>query len=146
MKFKIYAIGKCKDKAINSLIEDYLKRFSSKRLEIYEIKQSSSTEESYALFEKSTGTYRILLDEKGYQYSSTKLASHLCNVVRDAGGMPISFLIGGADGHSDELKAKVFDKLSLSKLTMPHMLARLFLVEQLYRANSIVKGHPYHRV
>lgn len=144
MKFRICAVGKCKDSNMLALMNNYIKRFSKHKFEIYEIKPTSSANESVDLLRASEGTHRILLDEKGKLYTSKDFASHL-EKIASSNSSAISFLIGGADGHSAELKSKIKDAFSLSKLTLPHMLARLVLVEQLYRANSILSGHPYHR-
>lgn len=87
----------------------------------------------------------VLLDEGGKQFSSTELASFLSRSRDDDGAREIAFLIGGADGHGEPARKACPTTLSLSKLTLPHGLARIMLAEQLYRAITIVAGHPYHR-
>ena len=86
----------------------------------------------------------IALDETGEQIGSTELAKRL-EAWRDAGTREARFLIGAADGHSPEDRASATLLLSFGRLTWPHMLARAMLVEQLWRATSIIAGHPYHR-
>lgn len=86
----------------------------------------------------------VLLDEYGKATSSLQFAQSI-REDRDGGVKSIAFLIGGADGHGAEAKAAAHRRLSLSSLTLPHGLARIVLTEQLYRAVSIVAGHPYHR-
>lgn len=86
----------------------------------------------------------ILLDERGRSMTSLAFAEAM-RVDRDGGVRSIAFLIGGADGHGDEAREAAQRTLSLSPLTLPHGLARIMLVEQLYRSVSIIAGHPYHR-
>lgn len=89
------------------------------------------------------GATHVLLDERGQHWTSTQLAARLQDWMRNAS--TVAFLIGGADGVDGEIRAKADLELSLSSFTLPHALARVMLVEQLYRAASILKGHPYHR-
>ena len=143
MKFRIIAIGKCKDKHLLNLIEDYAKRLQNK-LEIIEVNASTKEKEADSILAKLNGYHPVLLDERGKRFASLEFA----NFIKKSGesfGPKIAFCIGGADGHSDILKRKIRDHVSLSDLTLPHMIVRLILAEQLYRAESIIKGHPYHR-
>lgn len=86
----------------------------------------------------------VLLDERGRSMNSLALAKSM-REDRDSGVKHIAFLIGGADGHGEEARKAAHRQLSLSPLTLPHGLARIVLAEQLYRAVSIIAGHPYHR-
>lgn len=86
----------------------------------------------------------VLLDERGRSMTSLAFAEAM-RLDRDGGVRNIAFLIGGADGHGDEARSAAQRTLSLSPLTLPHGLARIMLVEQLYRSVSIIAGHPYHR-
>ena len=86
----------------------------------------------------------VALDEKGEQLGSAMLAKKL-ETWRDAGTRECRFLIGAADGLSDEERGSATLLLSFGRATWPHLLARAMLVEQLYRATSIIVGHPYHR-
>jgi 23S rRNA (pseudouridine1915-N3)-methyltransferase len=85
-----------------------------------------------------------MLDERGEQLTTTQLAGRLTRWQRD--GRDVALIIGGADGLDPELRKTADETLALSQLTLPHGLARLLLVEQLYRAASVLQGHPYHRV
>ena len=89
------------------------------------------------------GAELIALDERGAQLSTRELADWL-QTWQDEGVAP-AFVIGGADGLDEALKRRAKKTLGLSKLTLPHALARVMLIEQLYRAMCILKGHPYHR-
>lgn len=86
----------------------------------------------------------VVLDERGEQLGSGELAKRL-EAWRDAGTREARFLIGAADGHSTEDRASANLLLSFGRLTWPHMLVRAMLAEQLWRATSIIAGHPYHR-
>ena len=88
--------------------------------------------------------YLVALDEGGKSFSSRQLAARL-SALELRGDSAVSLLIGGAEGHSDALKEKANELWRLSDLTLPHELARLVLLEQLYRAETIRAGHPYHR-
>ena len=87
--------------------------------------------------------YVVALDERGAAWSTTDLAKQTESWERD--GRDVALLIGGADGHAPDVMSRVDAKWSLSRLVLPHMLVRLVVIEQLYRAWSIRKGHPYHR-
>ena len=86
----------------------------------------------------------VVLDEKGKTLDSRAFAA-LLGRWQDEGRREVAFLIGGADGHRQEVRARANLVLSLGAMTWPHMLARVMLAEQLYRASSILAGHPYHR-
>jgi 23S rRNA (pseudouridine1915-N3)-methyltransferase len=85
----------------------------------------------------------VLLDERGADLDSTRLAARLTAWQRD--GQPVAIVIGGPDGVDDAIRSQAAETLRLSSLTLPHALARVLLAEQLYRAWSINAGHPYHR-
>lgn len=86
----------------------------------------------------------VVLDEQGQQLSSVTLAEQLRR-WREEGVREVRFLIGGADGHTAEVRRSANLMLAMGAMTWPHMLARAMLAEQLYRAHSILAGHPYHR-
>lgn len=90
------------------------------------------------------GTIAVVLDERGTPLSSTALAERL-GKWRDDGVREVRFLIGGADGHDDPTRAAAELVLGFGPATWPHLLVRAMLAEQLYRATSILAGHPYHR-
>jgi len=122
----------------------------SKRLTAYgecewiTVKSSNSASEGKLLLKTSTTGVRVVLDEHGKMIGSQQLAEKITNWEFEA-ARDVNFLIGGADGHSDEVKAAADWKWSLSALTLQHELALLMLMEQLYRAQTIRRGEPYHR-
>ena len=89
------------------------------------------------------GNRMIVLDERGKKFTSTGLAKKLDGWLIE--GKNLDFVIGGAQGLHQSLKDEAEEMISLSLLTMPHQMARLFLIEALYRASSILSNHPYHR-
>ena len=90
------------------------------------------------------GSRRVLLDERGRQVTTAQLADRLTHWQQD--GRDVALVVGGADGLDPELRDTAHETLALSQMTLPHGLARLLLVEQLYRVGSLLQGHPYHRV
>ena len=120
------------------------------KLELSELKEAKARDanqvkelESTALLNAASG-YLISLDETGKSYTSRQLAKRISDLEL-RGVSSVSLLLGGAEGHSESLKTQADEAWSLSKLTLPHELARLVLLEQLYRAETIRAGHPYHR-
>ena len=89
------------------------------------------------------GARQVVLDERGRQLTTLQLAGRLTAWQRD--GRDVALIIGGADGLAPALREGADETLALSALTLPHGIARLLLVEQLYRAASLLQGHPYHR-
>ncbi len=151
MRYLIVAAGGVKKRFYADGCTFYVDRLSKlAAVEVVEVRERQhdpvrrQAETSAALLERSTGWHRIALDEGGRQHSSVSLADQL-GALEDRGVSKISVLIGGADGHSDSLRAAVDELWSLSQMTLPHEMARLVLLEQLYRAESIRAGHPYHR-
>ena len=119
------------------------------QFEIIELGESKAKQPSQIkadeakLILKTAKSNFILFDEKGKDLSSMQWADFFKSQV---GNATIDFVIGGAAGVSDEVRLQASRIWSLSKLTMPHQLARVFVVEQLYRAFSIIQGHPYHKI
>ena len=140
MKIKVAWIGKTKEPAIQTLTNEYLKRIS-RYADIAGIAQKDEA----AILSLARGKERhqlVLLDSRGKQLSSEELAEFLEREQRNA--IPLLFAIGGSDGFSEEARRHAAFTLSLGKMTLPHELARVVLVEQLYRAFTILKHHPYH--
>ena len=138
--YKIIAVGKIKKKWIQSGIEMYLNRLPG--LKVIEIKDSTKTKEEYSIKEiLKKNEALITLNEKGHSFTSIQLAKKLLN----SPNQNITFLIGGATGISPSINSSASWQLSLSPLTFPHEIARLLLLEQLYRANTIAQGGPYHK-
>ena len=107
-------------------------------------KAAAKREESRAILARiASGERVVLLDERGHQLSSTELASRL--ETWQADGADLCFVIGGPDGVADDCRARADFTWSLSRLTLPHAMARVIFAEQLYRAWSLASGHPYHR-
>ncbi len=151
MKFQINAIGKLKSSALKSLIDIYDKRLiRGCHIEEYDLKKKLSGEalkkaEADLLFQKiPENAYIIALDEHGKELSSPNFAKLLTSQANH-GYSTFVFLIGGAEGHSDQVRKKAHLLLSLGKMTWPHMMVRVMLMEQLYRAQQINAGHPYHK-
>jgi 23S rRNA (pseudouridine1915-N3)-methyltransferase len=101
-------------------------------------------EEARRLLEVAAGARIVMLDARGKGQTSEAFAAELRR-ARDGGVEAIAFLIGGADGHGEAVRAAASQTLSLGAMTLPHGLARVVLAEQLYRAATIIAGHPYHR-
>ena len=138
--YKIIAIGKIKKKWIQAGIEMYLNRLPG--LQIIEIKDSSQTKEESTIKEiLKKNEILVTLNEDGHSFTSKQLAKKLL----DSHNQNITFVIGGATGISPSLNSSSSWQLSLSPLTFPHEMARLLLIEQLYRAKTITQGGPYHK-
>lgn len=146
MKITLGVIGKCKKKSPEDLlIARYQERMKWK-LDIKEKDNSTQTEEAKFLQSSiNDGAKVIVLDERGQNISSIELAGMVENWMNN-GTSEICFLIGGADGHLESTREKADLVLSFGKLTLPHMLMRAVLVEQIYRIETIINGHPYHRI
>ena len=112
--------------------------------EVEDKSRRGSAAEAALLRRAGDAERRVALDERGKLLTSLKFAERLTQ-WRDGGVSSVSFLIGGADGHDPALRDEADLVLSLGAMTWPHALARLMLVEQLYRAATIAAGHPYHR-
>jgi 23S rRNA (pseudouridine1915-N3)-methyltransferase len=154
MKLSVLAVGHRQPDWVSAGCAEYLKRMPRELLaSVTEIKpeaRGSKTREQLLAAEKSRirdalpgGSRIVVLDEKGDDLTTLKLARRLETWMQD--GRDVALLIGGADGLDEEFKQQADDKLRLSSLTLPHGLARLLLCEQLYRAVSVLKNHPYHR-
>lgn len=159
MRLTIAAIGKLKHVPERELFELYWKRleqagravsFSPVRLEELSEGRAATpelrkTDEAQRLLRAcGEADVRVALDEHGKALSSEILAAWI-KAKRDGGAKSMAFLIGGPDGHGADALAETSLKLSLSAMTLPHGLARVVLAEQLYRAATIISGHPYHR-
>tara|TARA_B100000700_G_scaffold156444_1_gene173713 strand:- start:79 stop:516 length:438 start_codon:yes stop_codon:yes gene_type:complete len=138
--YKIIVIGKIKKKWIQEGIKMYLKRLPS--LEIIEIKDNTQRKEEHAIKEIiRKNEILVTLNENGQSFTSKQLATKLLN----SHNQNITFVIGGASGLTASLNNSASWQLSLSPLTFPHEIARLLLIEQLYRAKTIAQRGPYHK-
>ncbi len=147
MKIKIAWIGKTKEPAIASLTEEYLKRISR-----YVQVEGLPLRDEAALLEmcgRSPGSKAAakstlaLMDLRGKEFSSEQFAKFLGD-YQGRNPLPLIFAVGGADGFGDAARAAAQHTLSLGNMTLAHELARVVLLEQVYRAFTILKGHPYH--
>ena len=143
---KIIAFGKHKGSIYESINQEFQKRLSNKIkiIELPHITASSSNEvkileEKEILKKVDSKDYNIFLDSRGKMFSSEEFSVKISNRKN------ISFYIGGSYGLTDKVLEKADLVISLGKMTMPHMLARAILLEQIYRADMIKKNHPYHK-
>ncbi len=154
MKLGILAVGHKMPEWVAKGCAEYTKRMPRELpLAVLEIKpeaRGSKTREQLLAAEKTrlqpalSGYARIVvLDERGSDLTTLQLAQRLEEWMREGGDT--AFLIGGADGIDEQLKQQAHESLRLSSLTLPHAMARLVLCEQLYRAVTVLKNHPYHR-
>jgi len=155
VKIKIIAIGKTDDKDLLCLVENYQKRlnhyikFDFKVIpDLKKTKHLSQAEqkerEGIALLKEISSTDQmILLDEKGHEFRSIEF-SRFIQKKMNSGIKQLVFVIGGPYGFSKDVYQKAQGKVSLSKMTFSHQMIRLFMVEQLYRAFTILKNEPYH--
>jgi len=154
MKLLVFAVGHRQPDWVVAGCDEYRKRMPREMpLQITEIKpepRGSKNREQLLAAEKGRlreampGNCRnIILDERGDDLATLQLARRLEHWQAD--GRDVALLIGGPDGIDETLKAAADERIRLSSLTLPHGLARLLLCEQLYRAASVLKNHPYHR-
>jgi 23S rRNA (pseudouridine1915-N3)-methyltransferase len=144
MQITLAAIGKLKEASLKILYEEYRKRLQW-RVTLQEIEGKSAALENKHLLEAiPPSSYIIALDEKGENLKSEEFAQLLNEIQLHQQGK-VTFVIGGADGLSQEIKLRANKTLSFGRMTWPHQLARILLMEQLYRAQQILSGHPYHR-
>ncbi len=140
MKLAVIAVGKLKEAWVQEGCAEYAKRVRGKLpLDLVEVKDDAE------LARKIPPRYKLwALDERGKELSSEDLAASL-RAAMNGSEQGIAMIIGGADGLPRELVARADFVWSLGRLTLPHRLARLIVLEQLYRALSILRGEPYHR-
>lgn len=155
MNIKLLAIGKTDNKALQQLMDDYMKRLSfyvKFELEVIpDIKnaknlsevQQKEKEGELILSKLSPTDQLILLDENGKSFSSVGFSEELQKKM-NSGIKTLVFVIGGPYGFSKEVYAKAQGKVSLSSMTFSHQMVRLFFIEQVYRAFTILRGEPYH--
>jgi 23S rRNA (pseudouridine1915-N3)-methyltransferase len=145
LKIKIAWIGKTKEAAVQSLTDEYLKRISRyAQVEGVVLRDEGALLEISGRSGKSTTkSTLVLMDSRGKEFSSEAFAQFLGD-YQDRNPLPLVFAVGGADGFSDEARRAAQHVISLGKMTLAHELARVVLLEQVYRAFTILKGHPYH--
>jgi 23S rRNA (pseudouridine1915-N3)-methyltransferase len=154
MKLRIVALGHRMPAWVNAAFDDYARRLPREfALELFEVKPESRDRgktvakilaaEAKRIAAATKGSLVIALDERGEAWTTSQLAEKL-RVWRD-NASPVAFVIGSADGLADRVKRDADAIMALSALTLPHGLVRIVLAEQIYRAASLLRGHPYHR-
>ena len=145
MRITILAVGHKMPAWIQDGFHEYARRMPPElRIELIELKPQGKEAEGKRLIESvPAGATLVALDEKGKAMGTQQLSKLLAGWMQD--GTQPAFAIGGADGLAQAVKDRARMTLSLSALTLPHALARVVLAEQLYRAWTILAGHPYHR-
>ncbi|MAQ17346.1 MAG: 50S rRNA methyltransferase [Sandaracinus sp.] len=145
MRIRLIAVGKVKERGLRDAVDDYLGRIGRyAKVREVELKDGPIAEVE-ARFQKAIPDDRakvVALEVGGKSWSSKRLSRYLGD-VQNQGVQTLCFLIGGADGLPPELSARADVQLSLSAMTLPHRLARLFLAEQIYRGFTILRGEPY---
>ncbi len=157
MKISILAVGRLKSGAEQTQFNRYYDLFNAAArnlritpLNVVEIGESRAAtpeerkeDEAQELLSKLGGHRLVVLDEKGQELSSYEFTAMFSRLRDEA--LDVAFAIGGPDGHGEALKSVAHFQLSLGRMTLPHGLVRIVLAEQLYRALTIMQGHPYHR-
>jgi len=149
MKYIISAIGKTKTQQEDLITLKYLKRIKNIEIKQYEIKlnnkQKKIEEEGLKLISSTPSNGRlVLLDEQGESLTSPELAKMVLDWRNDNIAY-INFAIGGAFGNGDQIKRRADKIIALGKLTWPHQMVKMMIAEQIYRIETIIQGHPYHK-
>lgn len=152
MKIQLLAIGKLKKGAIFELFSEYDKRTTRWKVETKEFPESRAQtsdlrkkeEEQKLLSAVAEGAVIIALDERGKMLTSPQMADFM-EAQENNGIGHLAFIIGGPDGLSEELRQKSHHIWALGKATWPHQIVRSLLMEQIYRSQTIITGHPYHK-
>jgi 23S rRNA (pseudouridine1915-N3)-methyltransferase len=159
MRLVVIAVGRLKQGPERELAGRYRERFEEigrrtgfRGLEIHEIPESRARDAATRIAEETTAIFAqireksalIALDERGDSIGSTAFAGHLAR-WRDQGVENTIFAVGGADGLSPDLRGKAMLRIAFGAATWPHQMVRVMLLEQIYRAATILAGHPYHR-
>ncbi len=141
LPIEIHAVGKLKEKFFQEAEAMYCQRLAPyHRLSILEHKTDKEIAHAMA-----TRSHVLALDEKGGNITTIEFAKLLADHAMFAGGAPLTFAIGGADGHKPEVRKASRTLISFGKMTIAHRLVRIVLLEQIYRASRINRGEPYHR-
>ena len=142
LRIRILAVGRLKEDYLRAAEGEYLKRLRP----YCQVAIDEVADEAALLRKVPDGAALVALDERGELVTSEELARGLIgNEEQRGGGRPLVFAIGGADGHSDAVRRRADRLIAFGRVTIAHRLVRLFLAEQIYRAFTILRGHPYHR-
>ena len=153
MRLRVIWTGKTRHGSLRALIDDYQSRLAHfVRCEISELRESSGSGDKAGIDKDSRrildglrdGAFNVLLDPQGVEWSSQQLAE-MIRRCQDNGTKELNFIVGGPNGVSEQLMARASVRWSLSKLTLTHEMARVVLLEQLYRAYTIINGLPYQK-
>jgi 23S rRNA (pseudouridine1915-N3)-methyltransferase len=156
VKLKFLWVGETKDPLLSQVAERYLKRvgrhFQIEIAVIPDLKKSNPHQRTVQLVREArqiekklpSRAYLVVLDHEGKEFTSLELASFLESLM-NRGVSEVAFVMGGHLGVHEQVRESADQKMSLTKLTLPHELARVVLLEQLYRAVTIIKGLPYHK-
>jgi len=154
MRLYVVAVGQRLPVWAETACQTYARRFPPElKLVLRPVKAQTRSDQTVAALQAAErqrieaalpkGVRRVVLDERGQRVTTRQLADRLALWMGD--GRDVALVIGGADGLDSALKDTADDTLRLSDLTLPHALARVLLLEQLYRAWTVISGHPYHR-
>jgi 23S rRNA (pseudouridine1915-N3)-methyltransferase len=155
VRIRIIAVGERMPRWVDEVVADYTRRLAgSLKIALVEVPSGQRTSRGAPAQAMQLEGQRILalikpqefvgaLDERGAQQSTRELAAWLSARMHE--GRDLALVIGGPDGLASDVLARADQQLSLSKLTLPHTLVRVVLAEQLYRAHTVLSGHPYHR-
>ncbi|HET7752332.1 MAG TPA: 23S rRNA (pseudouridine(1915)-N(3))-methyltransferase RlmH [Anaeromyxobacteraceae bacterium] len=153
MKIRLLAVGRDRSGLYAPAVDEYVKRISrAVKFELVELAEArkhagtprAKAEEGETILERLRESERVIvLDERGREWTSVELARRVEGWM--TAGRDVALVIGGSDGLAPEVLDRADEKLALSRFTLAHRLARLVLVEQLYRALTILKGEPYHK-
>jgi len=145
MHMRIIAVGRIRERFWQDAASYYLKRLSPyTRLDVVEVREEDPIKEGRGILAHLCGGVTVALDEHGESMSSQELASWIQNRILE-GCCGINWIIGGPEGLSQDVLNRSDLQLSFSKMTFPYQMARILLLEQLYRAFKIIKNEPYHR-
>ena len=157
MKINIITVGKIKEKYLKEAIDEYKKRLSKFcNLNIVEVNESvakieneshikkSLQDEAQSITSKIRNEYVIALDIEGKEYSTVEISEKIKEITLK-GASEISFIIGGSYGLDNSIKKRADLRLSFSRLTFPHQLFRVILLEQIYRVFKVINNEPYHK-
>ncbi|HEY1898357.1 MAG TPA: 23S rRNA (pseudouridine(1915)-N(3))-methyltransferase RlmH [Steroidobacteraceae bacterium] len=155
MRIRIIAVGERMPRWVDELVADYTRRLAGAlKVALLEVPaglrssrgdpvQAMHTEGQRILALTKPQEFVVALDEHGAQLTTRELSAWLSSRMND--GRDLALVVGGPDGLAREVLARSDQQLSLSRLTLPHPLVRVVLAEQLYRAHTVLSGHPYHR-
>ena len=159
MQINILAVGRLKERYLQEAQAEYLRRLTSyAKVNVVEVADESIPERASQVFEEKIkvreaerlvkhiqpGSYVVVLDREGSQMYSESFAEYLADLGLQ-GKSQVVFVIGGSLGLSDTILQSAHHRLSFSKMTFPHQMMRVILLEQVYRAFKIIRGEPYHR-